>query len=129
MNYIGTLTDHKAQGSRYADILLTFGLAEKGCLKHVLSGKAFAKAIFYLKATVEALEQLLFDVFVEQTNTEIHPQALLDMILTCNRESADLNDESINRLIQVYAEFKSMFARDILERLVDFGSPSGTKQS
>ena len=53
MNYIGTLTDHKAQGSGYADILLTSGLAEKGCLKHVLSGKAFAKAIFYFKVMLK----------------------------------------------------------------------------
>ena len=67
MNYIGMVTDIKARGFEYAEILLEGELAEKGCLKHILSGKAFAKAIFCLKATVEALDRLLFDVFVEQT--------------------------------------------------------------
>ena len=59
MNYIDMLTDHKARGSGYAEILLEAGLAEKGCLKHILSGKAFAKVIFCLTATVEALDRLL----------------------------------------------------------------------
>ena len=67
MNYIGMLTNHKVRGSRYAEMLLEAGLPEKGCLKHILSGKAFAKAIFCLKATAEALDRFLFDVFVEQT--------------------------------------------------------------
>ena len=108
MDYIGMLTDQKARGFGYAEILLEAGLAEKGCLKHILSGKAFAKAIFCLKATVESLDRLLFDMFVEQTNIEIRPQTLLDTILTCNRQGVDsaLNDESTNRLIQVYAEFQ-----------------------
>ena len=37
------LTNYKAQGSRYAEILLEAGLAEKGCLKNFLAGKAFAE--------------------------------------------------------------------------------------
>ena len=47
-------------------------------------------------------------MFNEQTNSEVRPQALLDTILTCNRQSidSDLNDESTNYLIQVYAEFQ-----------------------
>ena len=47
-------------------------------------------------------------MFVETTKTEIRPQALLDTILTCNSQSIDsaLNNESTNRLIQVYAEFQ-----------------------
>ena len=47
-------------------------------------------------------------MFVGQTNTEIRPQALIDTILTCNRQSIDsaLNDESTNHLVQVYAEFQ-----------------------
>ena len=50
----------------------------------------------------------MFDVFVEKTKTEIRPQALLDTILTCNRQSIDsaLNDKTTNRLMQVYAEFQ-----------------------
>ena len=106
--HTGMVTDHKARGSGYAEILLEAGLAEKRCVKHILSEKAFARAIFCLKATVEALDRFLFDVFVAQTSTEIRPQALLDTILTCSRQSVDsaLNDESTNRLIQVYAEFQ-----------------------
>ena len=71
------LTNHKTRTSGYAEILLEAGLAEKGYLRNCLSGKAFVKAIFNLKATVEALDRLLIDVFFEQKNTEIHPQALL----------------------------------------------------
>ena len=72
MNYIRTLKNHKACGSGYLEILLKSGLAEKGCLKNILSGKIFAKAMCNLNATAQALNQLLIDVFVEQTNTEIH---------------------------------------------------------
>ena len=53
MNYIGMLTDHKAQGSRYAEILLVAGLAEKGCLRHILSGKMFAKASSWHDSNME----------------------------------------------------------------------------
>ena len=45
MNYIGMLTNHKAWGYGYAEFLLETDLAENGCLKNILSGKAFAKAI------------------------------------------------------------------------------------
>ena len=131
MNYIGMLTNHEAWSSRYVEILLEAGLAEKGCLKHILSGKAFAKAIICHKATVEALDRLLFDVFMEQTSTEIHPQALLDMILTCNRQSVDSALNVSQQIIssKCMRSSKSKFVRDILERLVDFGSRSWTKQS
>ena len=74
------LTNHKTRTSGYAEILLEAGLAEKGYLRNCLSGKAFVKAIFNLKATVEALDRLLIDVFVEQRNTEIHRQAPLEVI-------------------------------------------------
>ena len=69
MNYIGMLTNEKERDSGHAEILLEADLAEKGCLKNILQGKAFVKAIFNVKTTVEALDQLLIDVFVEQTNT------------------------------------------------------------
>ena len=122
MNYIGMLTNHKARGSGYAEVLLEAGLVEKGCLKHILSGKAFAKAMFNLKATVEALERLLLDVFVEQTNTEIRPQALLNVILTCNRQSIDaaLNDESTNHLMQMYVDFQEQVRKGHLGKTARF---------
>ena len=62
MNYIGMLTKKKAAGSGYAEILLEAGLVTSGCLKSVLSGKAYSKALFNLKATVEALERFVFNV-------------------------------------------------------------------
>ena len=130
MNYIGMLTNHKARGSGYAEILLEAGLAEKGCLKHVLSGKAFATAMFNLKATVDALERLLLDEFVEQTNAEIRPQALLNVNQTCNRQSVDaaLHDESTNGLMQMWIS-RNRFAWGISERLLDFGSRSWMMQN
>ena len=68
MNYIGMLTKKKAAGSGYAEILLESGLMTSGCLKNVLSGKAYAKALFNLKATVEALERfILFDISFHPT--------------------------------------------------------------
>ena len=119
MNYIGMLANHKAWGSGYAEILLEAGLAEKGCLKNILSGKAFAKAMFNLKATVEALDRLLRDVFVEQTNTEIHPQALLDVIRACNRNNVDATykDESTNKSM---CDSRNKFAKGILEKTARF---------
>lgn len=72
MNYIRTLKNRKSCGSGYLEILLKSDLAEKGCLKNILSGKIFTKAMCSLNATAPALDQLLIDVFVEQTNTEIH---------------------------------------------------------
>ena len=56
MNYIRALKNHKAWRFVYAEILLEAGLAEKDCLKNILSRKAFAKAMFSLKVTVEALD-------------------------------------------------------------------------
>ena len=66
MNFIGMLTKNKARGSGYAEILMEAKLVKSGTLKSVLSGKAYAKALFNLKAVVEALERLLFDVFTEE---------------------------------------------------------------
>ena len=65
MNYIGMLTGHKMRGSVQSEILQEAGLVTKGCIKNVLSGKAFAKALFNLKATNEALERMLLEVYCE----------------------------------------------------------------
>ena len=109
MNYIGKLTKKKAAGSGYKEILLEAGLVTSGCLKSVISGKAFSKALFNLKATVEALERLLFEVFTEETNIEIRPDALLNVIQRLTRQELDiaLQDESTANLIQTYQEFQS----------------------
>ena len=109
MNYIGMLTKKKAAGSGYKEILLEAGLVTSGCLKSVISGKAFSKALFNLKATIEALERLLFEVFTEETNIEIRPDALLNVIRRLTRQELDiaLQDESTANLIQTYQEFQS----------------------
>ena len=124
INYIGMLKNHQARSSGYAEILLEAGLAEKGCRKNILSGKAFAKAMFNLKATVEALDRLLIDVFVEQTNTGIHPQALLNAIQACNRNSVDAayKDESTNLLIQKYMGFQEQVCKGHFGETTDLRS-------
>ena len=75
--------------------------------------------MFNLKATVEALDRLLIDVFVEQTNTEIHPQALLDVIQACNRNNVDAayTDESTNKSM---CDSRNKFAKGILEKTAGF---------
>ena len=122
MNYFGMLANHKAGGSGYAEILLEAGLAEKGCLKNILSGKTFPKAVSNLKATVEALDRLLIDVFVEQANTKIHPQALLDVIQACNRNDVDAayKDESTNLLIQKYMGLQEQVCKGHLGKTARF---------
>ena len=125
------LTNHKTWCFGYAKILLEAGVAEKGCLKNILSRKAFAKAIFNLKATAEALDRLLINVTVEQTNIEMHPQDLLDVIQVCNTNNVDAvyKDESTNLLIQKYVGYQEKFTKDLLERLLDFGSRSWVIQN
>ena len=46
MNYMGMVTGHKYRGSGYAEILIEAELITSGCLASVLSGKAYAKALF-----------------------------------------------------------------------------------
>jgi hypothetical protein len=48
MNYIGMITNHKMRGSGYTEILFEAQLVTSGSLKGVLSGKAYAKALFCL---------------------------------------------------------------------------------
>ena len=122
MNYIRVLKNHKSWRFVYAEILLEAGLAEKDCLKNILSRKAFAKAMFNLKVTVEALDLLLIVVFVEQRNTEIHPQALVDVIQACNRNNLDAayKDNSTNLLIRKYVGFQEQVCKGHLKKTVKF---------
>ena len=104
MNFIGMLTKKKARGSGYAEILIEAKLVTSGTLVSVLSGKAYSKALFNLKAVVEALELLLFEVFAKENDIEIRPEALLNLINACSssscREQLDkaLQDESVTRI-------------------------------
>ena len=54
------------RGSRYGEIIEEAGLVTKVCIKNVLNRKAFAKALFRLKAVNEALERLLLEVLCEE---------------------------------------------------------------
>ena len=58
------VTGHKCGGSRYAEILTEAELITSGCLASVLSGKAYAKALFCLKTVTEAMERLLIKRFM-----------------------------------------------------------------
>ena len=75
-----------------------------GCLRNVLSGKAYAKALFCLKTVCEALERLLLEVFLEEKDISISPESLLEIIKTCNCQNHTLvlQDESIIAIIQEY---------------------------
>ena len=61
MNYLGMGTNLKCSGSRHSEILLEAGLITSGCLKSVLKGKAYAKALFCIKTVSEAMERLLME--------------------------------------------------------------------
>ena len=65
MNYLGMVTGHKCKESGYTEIILEAGLVTSGCMKSVLSGKAYAKAIFCLNTFCEAMERLLMERFME----------------------------------------------------------------
>ena len=109
MNYIGMLTNHKAKGSGYEEILFESQLVTSGCLKHVLSGKAFAKSIFCLKTTVEALERLLIEVFIEEhPNMDLQPESLINVILNATAEAVNNTaiDLSTADLIKAYTEYQ-----------------------
>ena len=59
MNYLGMVTGHICDGSGYSELLLESKLATSGCLKGILNGKAYAKAMFAFKSVCEALQRLL----------------------------------------------------------------------
>ena len=111
MNFIGMLTKKKARGSGYAKILIEAKLVTSGTLVSFLSGKAYSKVLFNLKAVVEALERLLFEVFAEENDIEIPPEALLNLINACSssscREQLDNapQDESVTHITNKYEEF------------------------
>ena len=70
LNYLNMI-GHKMSGSGYSEILLESALVTSGCLRGVLTGKAYAKAMYCLKATSEAMERLLIQQFIEETHTQM----------------------------------------------------------
>ncbi|XP_069107841.1 uncharacterized protein [Argopecten irradians] len=107
MNYMGMLTNHKCRGSGYSEILLEAQLVTSGCLKSVLSGKAYAKALFCLKTVCESLERLLLERFIQEEEIQLTPEALLNLISSCDQENLDLalRDESTHNVISRLFEY------------------------
>ena len=123
MNYIGMLTGHKMRGSGYAEILLEAQLVTSGSLKGVLSGKAYAKSLFCLKTTCEAIERLLMERFTEEENIPIDdPTALLNMTQSCNQEHLNkaLEDPSTLTLIQKYRDYEEKVRKGHLGKTAAF---------
>lgn len=83
-------------------------IVTNGCLRNVLSGKAYAKALFCLKRVCEALERLLLDCFFQEENLELNPGSLPNLIESCDSEHLDrtLADSSTTAIIQKYLEYQ-----------------------
>ena len=63
MNYLGTLTGNKCDGSGYAEIFTEAQLVTGGSLSSMVKGKAYAKGLYCLKTVSEVMEKLLFEKF------------------------------------------------------------------
>ena len=110
MNYIGMITAHKCRGSGYAEILTEAQLVTSGCLKNVLSGKAYTKSLFCLKTVCEAMERLLMEQFLEENEDILinDPVAILNLLKSCDRNNLDtaLKDNSTLNIINKYKKFQ-----------------------
>ncbi len=108
MNYMGKLTGRKCLGAGYTAILIEAGLATSGCLKNILSGKSYAKALFSLRAVTEALERLLINVFLEEEKPDIPNETLINLIHCCTCENLDstLKNPSLLNLINQYKQYQ-----------------------
>ena len=75
-------------GSGYSEILLESALVTSGFLRGVLTGKAYARAMYCLKARSEAMEWLLLQQFIEETHTDISDtSAIITLLQSCDREN------------------------------------------
>ena len=122
MNYIGMITGHKCRGSGYPEILFEVKLATSGCMKNILSGKAYGKALFNLKTVCEALEMLLLEQFIEEKNVQIKPETLLNLIKTCECEKLDLTlkDPSTLTIIRQYLNYQDKVRKGHLGKTAVF---------
>ena len=124
MNYIGMLCGHKMRGSGYQEILLEAQLVSSGSLNGVLSGKAYAKALYCVKTVGEALERLLVECFVkdEGEGLSLEPAALLDLFTSCNRECLDnaLKDDSTVQVIFKLQEYEDSVRNGHLGKTAQF---------
>ncbi|XP_060552961.1 uncharacterized protein LOC132714190 [Ruditapes philippinarum] len=108
MNYIGMVTKNKCAGSGYGEILIEAGLVTSGCIQNVLSGKAYAKALFCLKTVTEAMERLLFERFAENMESELNPTLLMKLVSILSRDTLNslLDDQSVTDFIDQYISFE-----------------------
>ena len=122
MNYIGMITKNKCRGSGYAEVLLEAQLVTTGCLKSVLSGKAYAKALFCLKTVCEALQRLLMEVFIEETDIQLCPDVVLEVIRAPSRHNLDLalQDASTLVIIQEYLDYQDKVRQGHLGKTAKF---------
>ena len=123
MNFIGMLTNHKCRGSGYSEILMEAQLVTSGCLSSVLSGKAYAKAVFCLKTVCEAMERLLVEQFLVQEDlSTLDPTALLDLVNLCSPENLEnaLSDDICQDLLRRYRMFEEKVQKGYLGKTAQF---------
>jgi len=123
MNYIAMLTGNKFKGSGYSEILIEARLVTSGCLKSVLKGKAYAKALFCLKTVSEAMERLLFERFIQEQEEDLNnPVLLLQLLGECNRESLNvcLQDPCTLSILNKYTSFQEKVRNGLLGETARF---------
>ena len=123
MNYIGMLTGHKCRGSGYAEILIESGLATSGCLKNIMSGKAYAKALFALKTVCEAMQRLLLEKYLAETEEVNVPfESLVKLVTKSSRENLDtvLADEMMQNFLHKYLAYEDKVKQGHLGKTAQF---------
>ncbi|KAH3851817.1 hypothetical protein DPMN_094303 [Dreissena polymorpha] len=118
------LTKNKCPGSGYAEILIEAGMVTTGCLQSVLSGKAYAKALFCLKSVTETLERLLFESFMDmqQNTSEFNSTTLMTLVSIASRKTLEdaLNDQSLMDCIDQYIRFEESVRTGVLGKTATF---------
>ena len=98
--------------------MLEAGLVTTGSINSVISGKAYNKALFCLKAVVEALERLLFETFLEDQGDMEEPAALISLLVSPGSEQ--LNDPAVNELVDSYKQYEEKVRQGKLEKTAVF---------
>ena len=95
-------------------ILVQSKLATSVCLASVLSGKAYAKAIFAIKTVCEDLQYLLLGKVIEDVSAEErNPESLNNLVHDWSREKLDLVIEYdlANAFLQKYLDYEEKFSK------------------
>ena len=126
MNFISMLTKKRARRSGFVEILIEAKLVTSWVLVSVFSVKADSKAVFSLKAVVEALERLSFEFFAKESEIEFCKEALLNLINACSssscREQLDkaLQDQPVIHITNKYKEFQTKVPDGHLGKMAQF---------